>query len=111
VIAALAAGVRLAGPLIALANRARSRWRRPDAIGLLVAALLYLVFAVTGKAQAPRFALETSGVLLFGGAALERMRQHAGSMAVRTSGTSPPRGTLPRGLPATPSPALVGATP
>lgn len=67
--AALAAGILLAGPLIALANRAKSRWRRPYAIGLLVAAVLYVVFAVAGRAQGSWLALEASGVLLFGGAA------------------------------------------
>lgn len=68
-ITALIAGVLLAGVLVAIANRAHARWRRPYAVGLVVAALVYVVFALLGDAPGRWLVLEGSGVVLFGGAA------------------------------------------
>lgn len=62
-------GALLAGVLIAFANRAKSGWRLPYAVGLFVAALVYVVFAWLGRAPGGWLVLEGGGLILFGAAA------------------------------------------
>ena len=72
----MAAGVALAFVLVRIARRRGPVGaRRPYALGLLVAALVYVVFALAGAATGPWLALELVGVVLFGAAAWVGVRR------------------------------------
>jgi hypothetical protein len=64
----IALGALLSLPFVAYAIKARN-WRAPIALGLVVAALIYLGFAVAGKASAFWILLELGGVAFYGGLA------------------------------------------
>ena len=68
-VAAIIAGALLAVPFVGFAAT-RDNARYPIAIGLLVAALVYVVFAVVGTTDFRWIATEALGVLLFGGLAV-----------------------------------------
>ena len=61
---ALLAGVLLAFALIRIARR-RSSPLRPYAVGLIVAALAYVLFAIVGGASARWLVIEIAGVFVF----------------------------------------------
>ena len=67
---ALVAGVALALALVRITSpMRRERARRIYAVGLLIAAVIYVVFAAFGGADSSALALEAIGVLIYGGAA------------------------------------------
>jgi hypothetical protein len=70
---ALLAGVLLAFALIRIARR-RSSPLRPYAVGLIVAALAYVLFAIVGGASARWLVIEIAGVFVFGVLALLGLR-------------------------------------
>lgn len=72
---ALLLGAGLAFALVGLARRyPPGRERRVYAVGLVVAALIYVGFGASGGAGAQWLALETLGVLLYGAAAWGGLR-------------------------------------
>ena len=72
---ALVLGAALALALVGLARRyPPGRERRVYAVGLVVAALVYVGFGAAGGAGASWLALEISGVLLYGAAAWAGLR-------------------------------------
>lgn len=78
----------LIGVILALALIRFARARKPEdarriyAIGLLVTALLYVALAVVGGASREWLALESVGVVLYGGAAWIGWRYWPGALAV-----------------------------
>jgi hypothetical protein len=87
IVLAICVGLALGGVLIAVARR-----REPDralrlyAIGLLVTALLYLTFALVGRANASWLALEALSVVLYGAAAWIGYRRWPVVLAVGWAG-------------------------
>jgi len=72
--AALIAGAALASLLVLFARRGRPGSRRVYAVGLVVAALLYVLFAILGNAPALWIGIELLGLVLFGFAAYMGVR-------------------------------------
>lgn len=72
---ALLLGAALALALVGLARKyPPGSERRVYAVGLLIAALVYVGFAVAGGASSQRLALECLGVILYGAAAWGGLR-------------------------------------
>jgi hypothetical protein len=70
ILLALLAGFVMAAVFLTWARRKRpDHARRLYALGLLIAALIYVAFALAGHGSARWVALELIGVLLYGGAA------------------------------------------
>lgn len=78
----LLAGVPLALGLVGYARHRPSRGDRPYAIGLFVAAAVYVAFAATGGAHGRWLVIEIAGVALFGAAAYAGLRRRPLILAV-----------------------------
>ncbi len=82
-IIALIVGALLSLALVGLARRyPRGKERLVYAVGLVITALIYVVFGVVGGASERWLALEGLGVLLYGGAAWGGMRGRPGLLAI-----------------------------
>jgi hypothetical protein len=79
---ALVVGVVLASGFLLWTRAQPDAGRRLYALGLAVTALIYLVFALVGRAGARSLTLEAIGVLLYGAAAWLGFRKSAGLLAL-----------------------------
>lgn len=75
-------GAVLGATLVALARRRARGARRLYAVALVVAALVYVAFAVTGGASVRWIVLEGVGVLLYGSVALIGMRRWRAALGI-----------------------------
>jgi hypothetical protein len=83
----LIAGAVLAWPLVFVARRrSLAGALRIYAVGLIVAALIYLGFAMAGGAPARWLAIETAGVIGFGALAWMGVRRSAALLAAGWAG-------------------------
>ena len=84
---ALLLGAALALALVGLARRyPPRRERRVYCVGLVIAALIYVVFGVAGGAGARWLALEIFGIFLYGTAAKAGFRGHPWLLALAWAG-------------------------
>jgi hypothetical protein len=79
---ALVVGVALGSGFLLWTRAQPDAGRRLYGIGLAVTALIYLAFAVIGRAGARSLGLEAVGVLLYGAAAWLGFRKSAGLLAL-----------------------------
>ena len=79
---ALVVGIVLAFAYLLWTRRQPDGGRRLYTIGLIVTALIYLVFALVGRPDARSLGLEALGVLLYGGAAWLGYRKSAALLAL-----------------------------
>jgi hypothetical protein len=77
----LVVGIALAFAFLTWTRAQPDAGRRLYAIGLAVTALIYMVFALIGRAGARSLALEAAGVLLYGAAAWVGFRKSAALLA------------------------------
>jgi hypothetical protein len=79
---ALVVGIALAFVFLGWTRKQPDGGRRVYTIGLIVTALIYVVFALLGRGSARSLALEALGVLLYGGAAWLGFRKSAALLAL-----------------------------
>ncbi len=79
---ALVVGIALAFAFVLWTSKQPDGGRRLYTIGLIVTALIYLVFPLIGRGSARSVALEALGVLLYGGAAWLGFRKSATLLAL-----------------------------
>ena len=79
---ALIVGIGLASAFLLWTREQSDAGRRLYAVGLAVTALIYVGFALFGGAEAQLLALETFGLVLYGGAAWLGFRGSAGLLAL-----------------------------
>ena len=79
---ALVVGIVLAFGFLALTMKQPDGGRRFYTIGLIVTALIYVVFALVGHASGRSLGLEALGLLLYGGAAWVGFRKSATVLAL-----------------------------
>ena len=79
---ALVVGIALAFALLVWARKQPDGGRRFYTIGLIVTALIYVVFALVGRGSARSLALEALGVLLYGAVAWLGFRKSAALLAL-----------------------------
>jgi hypothetical protein len=91
---ALLVGIVLAFGFLLWTRRQPDAGSRFYAVGLAVTALIYVVFAVIGRASARPLALEAGGVLLYGAAPVRR----EGPIVSSRPEPPPPTPCMPTGL-------------
>ena len=79
---ALVVGIVLAFAFLLWTRKQPDGGRRLYTVGLIVTAIIYLVFALVGRPDARSLGLEALGVLLYGGAAWLGYRKSAALLAL-----------------------------